>query len=378
MTRRTAASLTLSALLLHILGCSESETPLEQARREKTAVVAVVPFAGPFFYQSQAESTGPDAEIAKRIVGKTGSEIRLVFGARTYSNIISAVANNEALFAVSAIAVTEERRQLVDFSDPYYELQIGLITNPSNKPLDSPNPQILSTFRIGIRDGSVVQDVVEEKFPGATIVPHDNLDSAVLALRRKELDAVIDDRVMAAFSLDTVTGASVLELVPGVIASVPVAVAVPKGDAELLRLVNQVIAEVKDSTYQKWFDSHLQDRLAKIEMRYTDRKQREQQEREPRNITIRISKDADYDIDIYRLANLSFTFSGGGRTYTSSRIDFRGPVAYSSISVPPGSYRAEIVKAGFRANVNIVPTHPKNLTISIRLKLEGPPAISIR
>ncbi|HSR49893.1 MAG TPA: ABC transporter substrate-binding protein [Acidobacteriota bacterium] len=372
MTKSKIAVLAFSTLLLVVASCGEAASPLERARTERTAVVAAVPLAGPFIYQQEAQPAGPDYQLAKRIVEKVGTEVRMVVGSRTFAGLVPSVANGEVLCAVSALGVTEARKEQINFSQPYYTAEMSFIINPVHRPLDAPAAEDLNGMKLGVRKGSAVEEFARASYPGAEIVALASLDDAVLALRRKEVDVALDDRRMAAFSLATVTGAGFLELLPEVVGTYPVAVGIPPNSPDLEELINGVVTEVEsEGLYQSWLEESLGDSLTQVAARYQQRKQRQEQAVEPRNVTIRISKDADYRFDIYKMANLRFSVRGGGQNLRSSRIDFRGPVGYASIQAPPGNYTFSLNEFGFNAGVEIRPTHPKNITVNIRLKESG-------
>ncbi len=100
-------------------------------------------------------------------------------------------------------------------------------------------------------------------------MPFKTLDNAVLALRRGDVDAVIDDRNMAAYTLDTVPGMSHLEILPGTVGKIDCGVAMRKRDGDLRELVNEVITETKaEGQIAQWVSEHVGDRVAKVEGRH--------------------------------------------------------------------------------------------------------------
>ncbi len=381
MKRKLVAASIASVLLLPLASCTDDAPPLEKARKDRVALIAAVPFAAPYFYQAAEDLVGPEAELANRIMeqARAGEEIRTTFAARTSRGLVESVAGGDALFGISAVGITGERRQQVDFSDSYHALRLSLIVNPAHKRFDGSPTGALAGLKVGVRQGSAVEAFVLENLEGSVVVAQNTLDTAVLALRRREIDAIIDDRLMAAYSLASVTGAGGLELMPEVLGEIEIAIAVPKNAPELLAIVNDVVSQAKSQgLYRKWLAEHLGQRLAQVEKRYTDRKEREQKAREPRNVTIRVSRDAGSRFDIYRMANLSFSLTGGGKRYKSSKISFRGPVAYANVTLPPGDYRLKLEEFGLDLEVSIFPVHPKSVTVGLRIKSTGEVTFNVR
>ena len=366
-----------TALLVWLASCGASSA-LISIKWDKAAQIGTVPFEAPLFYQKGTEMVGPDAELASRIVESLNSalsepgntqEITLhYYIARSYATLIPALENERAHFVLGVFGVSESRKERVSFSTPYYTSELSLAINPV---LNDLRPELLKNVTIGVREATVVEEVVEQKFPSTKTAPFKTLDDAVLALRRGELDAIIDDRYMLAYSLDTVPGTKGLELVPGDVGKVECAVAVRKGDEELLKIVNDSIAKVQsEDLYAQWTKEHVGERLAQVEQRHAGRIKKEQG---PRNIEILVSKDANYNFDIFTMANLSFqlTNSKTGEKSRSSRIRFRRKVGISSATIPPGNYALSLPKFRFNQNIEITKNDPDKVTFTIRLKTGG-------
>ncbi len=366
----------LAAVLVWLGSCGSSSA-LISIKGDKAANIGTVPFEAPLYYQKGTEMVGPDAELASRIVESLNSalsepgntqKITLRYITRSYATLIPALENEEAHFVLGVFGVSESRKERVSFSTPYYTSQLGLAINPVTNDL---RPELLKNVTIGVREATVVEEVVKQKFPSAKTAPFKAVDDGVLALRRGEVDAIIDDRNMLAYSLDTVPGSKGLELVPGDVGKVECAVAVRKGDEELLKIVNDSIAKVQsEGLYAQWTAEHVGERLAQVEERHAVRIKQEQG---PRNIEILVSKDASYNFDIYKMANLSFqlTNSKTGEKSRSSRIRFRRKVGSSSATIIPGNYTLSLPKFGFKQKIDITKDDPDKVTFSIRLKTGG-------
>ena len=330
-------------------------------------------------YQKQEELVGLDAELAKRIVDRISrlemdsgqtEPVKLHWINRSYDTWMAALENKEGDVAIAVLGISEDAKQRVQFSDPYYTSELVLLISPTFRQ-EFRGTEQLGGAAIGVREFTAVRGFVEKKFPGSTTVPYKTLDDAVLALRRGEVDAVVDDRNMAAYSLDTVPGMSHLEVLPGIVGKIDCAVAVRKQDNDLLKLVNEVIAECKEEgRVAQWVEEHVGERLAEVEARHAKRLESERHAARPRRISIRVSKAANFDFDIYRLANLSFvmTDQDTGKSYRSSRINFQRRIAVSKATIPPGNYLLTLRKFRFRAPVVIETADPADVKLNIKLR----------
>ena len=375
---RKLLPLFLSLPLLLLPSCGSTPT-FNRISKNQFVTIGSFPFEAPLLYQKGEEWVGPDAELGRLVVEKIaetiegGDEIEGKWIGMQHATLATALANSEVDLVLGVFGITEARKELVAFSEPYYTSELVLVINPVHRDV---RPDALDSVKIGIREGTAVEQIVRGKFGGSTIVPFKNLDDAILALRRGGIGAVIDDQYMAAFALDKVPGAGHLEIVPEVVGAVDTAVAVQKKDTRLLGMINEVIARVKaEDLYTQWLQGEAEAQLARVQERHPERLENDRKAVKPRRVVIQLSKDNNNDFDIYRMANLTFTLTDekSGQSYTSSRIDFKKRTGSASVTVPPGSYRLMVRKMNnWSPGVVVVqPSDPERLTIKIRLQRGG-------
>ena len=347
-------------------------------QKEKQFYIGSVPFEPPLLYQAQQEMVGPEADLAAAVAQKVGTglglpDLKPFWITRGYSTLEAALLNGEIDFIISLYGITDSRKEALLFSDPYYESELVLVINPIHKDLRSNG---LDGQKIGVREGTAVASRVEAKFADdSTIVPMQTLDDAVLALKRGEVDAVIDDRYMAAFSLATTPGVAGLEIIPGAIDTIEVAVALRKGDSDLLEPINAAISEFTGAEqYKQVAGEHIKDNLEKVLARHPNRLELAQKAKQPRDLTITVARDRGATFDIYRLANLSFVLTdrNSGQSHTTSRINFRGSTGRCSVKVPPGDYQIRLPKFRFSVGgVSILASDPSDVALRMRIQTNG-------
>ena len=346
-------------------------------QKEKQFYIGAVPFEPPLLYQVQQEMLGPEAELAAAIAQKVGPalgqpELKPFWISRSYATLEAALLNGEIDFILSLYGITESRKETLLFSEPYFQSELALIINPLHKDLRADG---LEGQNIGVREGTAVAGRVEAKFANSTTVPMQTLDDAVLALNRGEVDAVIDDRYMAAFSLATIPGAGGLEILPGTIDTVEVAVALRKEDSSLLEPINAAIAEYTQAgQYKQLAGEHIEDNLEKVLARHPRRLELAVKAKQPRDLTITVARDRGATFDIYRLANLSFVLTDriSGQSHTTSRIDFRGATGRCAVKVPPGDYQIRLPKFNFTVGgVSILAGDPDDIALRMRIQTNG-------
>lgn len=373
--------LTIALLLLGLVflaACGGSHSSIQTMQVDRTALVGTVPFSAPYVYQKEGNLVGPEAELAQRIVAKVdeiretkgGTPVRLTWINRTYATLFEAVKKGEVQLAIGAFGKSEERAQDVLFSDPYFTMELVMAVNPVNNDL---TPEGLASASIGVREGSAVQQYVTSKYPSAKITPYGTLDDAVLALRAGEIETLIDDKEMVAYTLTTIPGAGQMDFYPETLGTIEVAVAVKKGDTKLIELINGVIAESK-SDLEAMLSEHAGERVSQVTQQREERLYMQAQAKKPRDVTIRVSRVSGYrGVDIYRMANLRFVARNKetGATTNSSPIQFSGSTGITKVSVTPGTYALSLPQFNFNTELLIVPDDPDAVSVRITIGPSG-------
>ncbi len=372
-----AAGVCILSLLSTGCGNANSSTPVDRTSERGYIRIATVQFEAPLFYQRGQEKVGIEAELINRVAQKLNEGLErpneLLWVKREYNTLISAVANGEVEMAAGAIGVDDARSQQVAFTDSYYKAELVLIMNPGYKRIEADK---LDGQRLGVRAGTLVEEWAKQTYPNAQIVPFKTLDNALLDLRQAQIEGVIDDRGMAAYALDTVTGMSRMEILPGTLGSFDVAIAVPVSNQTLLRTLNEVIAEARNQgELERLTQEHMGDRVAKVEKRYVDRVERERLAVAPRRFSLTLSKESGSTFDIYKLANLSFSLrhEQSGKSYYTSKLQFRKKNGFTGVSVPPGRYRLHMPSKFGGSEVGSVlikKDDPDRVSYNLRLKAD--------
>ncbi|MEE8349030.1 MAG: transporter substrate-binding domain-containing protein [Acidobacteriota bacterium] len=380
MNRKT---LLLPALITVFLlsACGETSPTFDNIRKNRLIAIGSSPFEAPLLYQTGQEWVGADAQLGQLINDsiqeslqeETTINIDAAWIGLPYGDLAKKVDSGEVSYVLGVYGVTEDRKELVSFSQPYYTSELMMMINPVTMDI---RLEDLPTSTIGVREGTAVEQFVRAEFPESRVTPLTTLDDAILALRRGEVEAVIDDRYMAAYSLDTMPGTSGLEVLPTVLGTIEIAVAVGRHSPRLLEMINGIIGRVNsENLYTQWLEGEPTEQVARVEQRHPDRLLNEERAVEPRRIVIRVSKDDAYDFDIYRLANLSFTLTEeeSGKAFNSSRIDFQKRVGVSRITLPPGTYKIVLPKFNNWSPgvLQVQPSDPDRVTVNIRLRNGG-------
>lgn len=147
-----------------------------------------------FWTDPDGQRHGYEVEVAEQAARQAGLEPRWVF--RQWSDFRAALERGECDAIWCGCAITDERRQALDFTRPYAVFNESVVTRPD---AGVAGPDDLRGLRVLAIDGST-NLALARTFVGAHVVPFSGDTDDVLGdmlgmLRDGEVDAVVDDDV---------------------------------------------------------------------------------------------------------------------------------------------------------------------------------------
>ncbi len=255
-------SIMVAALVAMVLvsGCKKKSTTnkLDAIKAAGKLVVYTNPEFPPYEYLGKDKAiVGCEIDIVNRIAARIGVKAEIV--SAEFDSIIGTVQTGKADLGASGFTITDERKQLVDFSDVFDRSVQYLIV-----PKDSTVKVVedLAGKKIGGQNGTtgfmMVEDAINKgvlKDTGAKIMSYNNAPDAVVAMKAGQLDAVVIDKLVA-MALANKNDMECFEMLKkdgqGLAAAEEFGMIVAKGNEDLLAIVNEVIHEMKeDESYEK-------------------------------------------------------------------------------------------------------------------------------
>ncbi|WP_309125901.1 ABC transporter substrate-binding protein, partial [Kocuria sp.] len=202
---RAHAAAALAALAaLALAGCSSGSAPEDAAGEgagasASPAVALVEPGSltvcsesnyPPFEMEQGGEMVGLDMDLGREIAADLGVEMKnTTLG---FESIESGVAldTGQCDVAISALSITEERRTVMDFSDPYYDNEVGLVTDGEDG-VDSIETAREEQVPVGVMQGTVGETQAQEL--GLNAVQYEDATTLFTALSTGGVEAVLDD-----------------------------------------------------------------------------------------------------------------------------------------------------------------------------------------
>lgn len=196
---------------------------------------------------------GLNIDMAEAIAKKIGVPLEVI--EIPFPSLIPALQNGQCDIVIATMYITDQRKEVVDFTEPYLDTGVILVVKSENNGIKSIND--ITGKVVGVKAGAETERVAQNlksKGYDFTIKSYKETEDYLLDLENGRLDAAINDIL---FQLAYNKERPGLKMVGDPFTKVSVAMAARKGDKELVEVANTVIADLKqngqfDKIYQKW------------------------------------------------------------------------------------------------------------------------------
>ncbi len=227
---------------------------------EKTAAtgnnvlrVGTEPIFAPFEFPKEGNQgyTGFDIELMEAIGKQMGKKVEFV--AMGFDALIPALKTGNIDVAIAGMNITEERKKVVTFSEPYYTSGLVIMVKKDNNDIN--NIDDLKGKCIAAQIGTT-SELKAREIEGAVVKTFNTQDEAALELKNGGVDALIGDIPVAEYYLAK-GGNKFAKLVGEKMKDGQYGIAVKK-DSKLAEDINKAMAELKKNDefakiHQKWF-----------------------------------------------------------------------------------------------------------------------------
>ncbi len=187
------------------VGCGEKQQPMDlydSIQQRGKLVVGVEKNIKPFsFSQAEGQQQGFEIDLAKQMakaILRDENAIEFVFVEP--SNRISMLNSGQADMLIATMTITNARKNMVDFSEPYYYAGQTVLVNKMSK---------IKTFtdlqdkKIGVTFGTTATDGIKSVAPEALVQGYKTYKEAYDALKAGEIDAFSsDDTILMGYVLN--------------------------------------------------------------------------------------------------------------------------------------------------------------------------------
>jgi polar amino acid transport system substrate-binding protein len=235
------------ALLLAGCQIAGGESMLEKIKDANKVVVGTSADYPPYEYVDDSGNlTGFDIELMEEIAKRM--DVSIEWQDMPFDSLIAAVQEDKIDMSISCFNYSEERDELVDFSDPYYTSQDAFIvldsfTGAFNVPEDA------AGYKVGVQSGTVQDEWLTGELVDTGLLSEANLsryervDQAALDLQVGRIDILMADDVPAKALVNQNDNFKIIYT--GMLYTGPINIVIPEGASDLQAEVNRIIAELQ-------------------------------------------------------------------------------------------------------------------------------------
>jgi polar amino acid transport system substrate-binding protein len=228
---------------------------IEEIKNRGVIRIGVFSDKPPFGYvDSEGKNQGFDVVIAKRFAKDLlGDESKIEFVLVEAANRVAVLESNKVDITMANFTVTEERKQKVDFANPYMKVSLGIVS-PDGAQITSVDQ--LKGKKLIVNKGTTAQTYFEKNHPDIELLKYDQNTEAFEALKDGRGAALAHDNTEVLAWAKGNSGFSVG--VPTLGGQDTIAPAVKKGNTELLNWINTELETLgKENFIHKAYDETL-------------------------------------------------------------------------------------------------------------------------
>ena len=208
--------------------------------------------------EKTGEAEGFDIDISKSLAEHMDLEVNWL-PSQSFDSLIPTIkAGGTADIAIAGMTITDAREEEVFMSDPYVDSNQSLVTKVgSEETLDSLNAE---DKKIAVQAGTTGADWAQENLPNATIVPLDDIISAMNGVVTGSYDALVTDLPVSSYQIKN--SFDQLQIIEEIPTGEQYGIAVSKDNPALCEAINSALAAmVSDGSMAKiqveWFGAEL-------------------------------------------------------------------------------------------------------------------------
>lgn len=201
----------------------------------------------PMEYLDGDKPAGFGVDMTQEICNRLGLEMNFL-SPQNFDSLITQVNGGTSMdVAVSSITINDEREELVDFSTPYYDSNLAIVTLASS---DIASASDLSGKPVGAQSGSTGEEWAKENLGDSSYTPYTGPTDALTALRAGKIQAVVLDAPVASDYVKEDAGT--YKLVDEIATGEQYGIAINKDNPELKKAIDSALADMQaDGTLDK-------------------------------------------------------------------------------------------------------------------------------
>jgi polar amino acid transport system substrate-binding protein len=232
-----------------------SSSSIDQIKKRGTIKIGVFSDKAPFGYvDSNGKPQGFDVYIAKRFAKDLlGDESKVEFVYVDPASRVAYLESKKVDIIMANFTVTDERKQKVDFANPYMKVALG-VASPDGAKITSADQ--LKGKKVIVAKGTTAETYATKSLTDSQLVKFDQYTEIFQAMKDKRGDALLSDNTEVLAWVKDNPGFSVG--IASIGSQDTIAPAVTKGNKELLDWINSELVTLgKENFIHKAYDETL-------------------------------------------------------------------------------------------------------------------------
>ena len=225
---------------LFFVGCEENSSNKNSAKKSESVLnIAVSADYPPYIYSQKGKLVGFEVEVINAVAKSLDKTIH--FHDIDFHGILKTVSAKQVDGAISAIAATPERREMVDFSNPYHRSMTVLVVPfaTSIRSIDDLHDKV-----VGVESGTIYEDDLKKKnFKDIKFFARKKFPELQEALKDHKCDAIVTGYPEA---YEMQNGNPDLKIIPIEGTVITFSIALPK-NSPLLKPINDKLQSMIES-----------------------------------------------------------------------------------------------------------------------------------
>ncbi|MDX9917550.1 MAG: transporter substrate-binding domain-containing protein [Gudongella sp.] len=255
MKKKIALVMAVVVMVVALAGCSSNtagnggtkvaETKIEKIQSSGKLVLGTAADYPPYEFHIEVDGkdqiVGFDIEIAKAIAQELGVELEIVD--MKFEGLLPALVTNDIDIIVAGMVATEERKESVNFSIPYYTAQQRFVV----KKVDADTlktPDDFEGLKIGAQKSTIQEGIALDKFTSSEYIGLSKITDLVLELKNNKINGVILAEPVAKAYVKQNDDLFLAEEILG--QEDGVAVAVNKGNEDFVAKIDEILQKLMD------------------------------------------------------------------------------------------------------------------------------------
>ncbi|WP_406247915.1 ABC transporter substrate-binding protein [Microbacterium sp. M] len=171
-----------------------SSEGLQTVTEGKLTIATGEPNYEPWFVDDDpANGKGFEAAVAAEVADELGYSADDIVWVRTTFDGAIAPGPKDWDLNIQQFSITDERKNAVDFSSPYYTTAQAVVAVGSSPAASSTTIDELKEAKVGVASSTTSYTVAKEQLGDANLSVFNSVDDVVLALKSGQIDAMITD-----------------------------------------------------------------------------------------------------------------------------------------------------------------------------------------